>query len=104
MAPALPESVSIQQLAQSSQSLRGVNTLSTASSALARGLGDMHNTTTLRNDVVDLGGPETIDTAIKQLRGQNFLPIPESVRVAIKGLVSEVLAGLPNGESLTTPS
>lgn len=96
MAQVSPESASIQRTVKDGRVSGGVMTLAASQALSARGQSE-NGTTNRGRDVVDVAGLEAIGEAIRQFRGQEALPIPESVGKAIRSLVREVLDGLPHG-------
>ncbi|MBF0126208.1 MAG: hypothetical protein HQM02_03255 [Magnetococcales bacterium] len=96
MALVAPESVSIQRLVMDGRISKEATAFSSAYASPTRSRGDLQTTAT-RGDLVDISGLEAIGEAIRQYRGQEALPIPESVGKAIRSLVQEVLDGLPRG-------
>ncbi|MBF0164920.1 MAG: hypothetical protein HQM01_10535 [Magnetococcales bacterium] len=91
-----PESASIQRTVMDGRVSGGAFALAAAREIPARGRSGL-GTTYNGGDVVDVAGLDAIGEAIRQFRGQEALPIPESVGKAIRSLVREVLDGLPRG-------
>ncbi|MBF0628840.1 MAG: hypothetical protein HQL91_11550 [Magnetococcales bacterium] len=96
MALVAPESASIQRSVMDGRVSGGASAFATARDLPARGRSTV-NTSYQGGDVVDVAGLDAIGEAIRQFRGQEALPIPESVGKAIRSLVREVLDGLPHG-------
>ncbi|MBF0614714.1 MAG: hypothetical protein G8237_13345 [Magnetococcales bacterium] len=96
MALMTPESASIQRTVMDGRVSGGALAYAAARQPLARGQGEV-GTTYQGEDVVDVAGLDAISEAVRQFRGQEALPIPESVGRAIRSLVREVLDGLPQG-------
>lgn len=95
MALVSPESASIHRLVMDGRILKGMSGATAAFDGPARGRGGIQSLSG-RVDLVDVSGLEAIGEAIRQYRGQEALPIPESVGRAIRSLVQEVLDGLPH--------
>ncbi|MBF0212429.1 MAG: hypothetical protein HQM00_02560 [Magnetococcales bacterium] len=91
-----PESASIQRTVMDGRVSGGASASVATQQLAARGRSE-NQTTQQRSDVVDVAGLDAIGEAIRQFRGQEALPIPESVGKAIRSLVREVLDGLPQG-------
>ncbi|MEO5333503.1 MAG: hypothetical protein H7839_15935 [Magnetococcus sp. YQC-5] len=102
MALVAPESVSIQRLVMDGRVTRGAAASGSTYNSPARGRGDVQTSYRFGGDVVDVSGMEAIGEAIKQFRGQEPLPIPDSVGKAIRSLVREVLDGLPGRAVFTS--
>ncbi|MBF0191569.1 MAG: hypothetical protein HQL99_10600 [Magnetococcales bacterium] len=96
MALVAPESASIQRTVMDGRVSGGAAALMAARELQARGRSGVE-TPYHGGDVVDVAGLDAIGEAIRQFRGQEALPIPESVGKAIRSLVREVLDGLPHG-------
>ncbi|MBF0340682.1 MAG: hypothetical protein HQL95_06910 [Magnetococcales bacterium] len=96
MALVAPESASIQRTVMDGRVSGGAAALAAARELSARGRSAV-GTSYKGEDVVDVAGLDAIGEAIRQFRGQEALPIPESVGKAIRSLVREVLDGLPHG-------
>ncbi|MBF0272602.1 MAG: hypothetical protein HQL98_11135 [Magnetococcales bacterium] len=96
MALIAPESASIQRTVMDGRVSGGASALLAAREMPASGRGET-KTAYKGGDVVDVAGLDAIGEAIRQFRGQEALPIPESVGKAIRSLVREVLDGLPQG-------
>ncbi|MBF0428230.1 MAG: hypothetical protein HQL94_04850 [Magnetococcales bacterium] len=96
MALVAPESASIQRPVKDGRVSREA-LASAENQSTARGRSDVVGSFGRGRDWVDVSGLDAIGEAIKQYRGKEAMPIPESVGKAIRSLVREVFDGLPNG-------